>query len=250
MSCLTVQLDQYLRELLQVDRFRDSAPNGLQVEGRPAIRKLVTGVTASAAFLEAAAAAGADAVLVHHGWFWRSDDPRVTGVRKRRLAYLLQRDINLFAFHLPLDAHAELGNNAQLGRTLRFKPTGTAGDQNLLWLGELPVALSLGVLVQHITHKLKRWVLPVGEPRQPVRRIGWCSGAAASEFEAAIDAGVDAYLTGEPSERCVHLSRETGVAFLAAGHHATERFGVQALGAHLASRFLFEHEFIDVGSPV
>jgi dinuclear metal center YbgI/SA1388 family protein len=247
---LTIQLEQYLRELLQPERFRDHTPNGLQIEGRPALRKLVTGVTASAAFLEAAAAAGADAVLVHHGYFWRNEDPRVIGVKRRRVAYLIQRDINLFAFHLPLDAHPEFGNNAQLAKLLHFRPAAQTGEQDLLWVGELPVTLTLGALVQHVSRKLDRWVLPVGEPRQPVRRIAWCTGAAQDGFETAIAAGVDAYLTGEASERCVHLARESGVAFLAAGHHATERYGVQALGAHLAEKFLFEHEFIDIASPV
>jgi len=249
-SCLTVQLDQYLRELLQPERFKDYAPNGLQVEGRPAIRKLVTGVTASAAFLEAAAAQGADAVLVHHGYFWRNEDSRLVGVKRRRIGYLIKHDINLFAFHLPLDAHPEYGNNAQLAKLLRFRPVATAGEQDLLWIGELPVVLPLAALVHHIAHKLKRWVLPIGEPRQPVRSVAWCTGAAQDAFEQAIEAGVDAFLTGEASERVVHLARESGVAFIAAGHHATERYGVQAVGRHLAEKFLFDHQFVDIASPV
>lgn len=250
MSCLTIQLEQYLAKLLQPERFNDYAPNGLQVEGRPAIRKLVTGVTASAALLKSAAASGADAILVHHGYFWRGEDPRLVGIKCRRVAYLLQREMNLFAYHLPLDAHPEYGNNAQLAKVLRLKPTARLGDNELLWVGEVPAPMTLGALVQHLTRKLGRWVLPIGEPRQPVRRVAWCTGAAQDYFDKAIESGVDAFITGEVSERNVHVARETGVAFIAAGHHATERYGVQALGAHLAEQFLLEHEFIDIPSPV
>ena len=174
----------------------------------------------------------------------------MVGIKRRRVGYLLQRDINLFAYHLPLDAHAEYGNNAQLARLLKFRPTSTIGDQGLVWTGLTPAPMSLAALVQHLSRRLGRWVLPLGEPRQPVRRVAWCTGAGQDYFETAIGHGVDAFITGEVSERCVHVARETGVGYLAAGHHATERYGVQALGEHLAAKFLVEHEFIDIPSPV
>jgi dinuclear metal center YbgI/SA1388 family protein len=244
------ELARALEQLLEVTRFRDYCPNGLQVEGRAEIRRIVTGVTASAALIDAALADDADAILVHHGYFWRGEDQRLTGHRRARIAKLLAGDLNLFAFHLPLDAHPELGNNTQLARQLGFVVDGVAGEQDLVVHGRPAMGSTLASLGAHIEHALGRAPLIVGEPSRPVARIAWCTGGAQGFFEAAIALGVDAYLTGEISEQQVHLARETGVGFIAAGHHATERFGVQALGAHLAARYGFAHRFIDVPNPV
>ena len=243
-------LIDYTGQLLDVSRFRDYCPNGLQVEGRPEVFKIVSGVSASLELLEAAANTGADAILVHHGWFWKSDALPVTGVRRRRLQFLLSRDINLLAYHLPLDAHVELGNNAQLARVLGFELQGCFGEQNVGAVGCLGEPLSLAALGRQITVKLGREPLLIGELEKTVRRIAWCTGAAQDYLPQAVALGVDAFLTGEVSEHTVHLSRESGVAFIAAGHHATERYGVQALGQHLAKKFGIEHEFIDLHNPV
>lgn len=244
-------LAKYLEQTLDITRFRDYSPNGLQVEGRPDIRKLVTGVTASLALIEAAVAEGADAILVHHGYFWRGEDPRVVGPRQRRLKLLLTQDINLFAYHLPLDMHPEFGNNSQLGRLLGFSVDGRFGDENLGWLGQTPADIStVGDLAQLVEAKLGRAPLVIGDAAQPIGRVGWCTGAAHSMLGDAIAAGATVYLSGEISEPIVHLSREAGVAYLACGHHATERYGVQALGVHLAEHFGIEHRFIDIGNPV
>jgi dinuclear metal center YbgI/SA1388 family protein len=244
------ELEAYLERYLDVGRFRDYCPNGLQVEGRADVAKLVSGVTASAQFLEAAIDAGADAVLVHHGYFWRGEDARVIGTRRRRIALLIEHDVNLFAFHLPLDAHEEVGNNASLARELGFAVMGRFGDQDIGMHGEVHETVTLAGLAARVRTRLKREPLVVGEASRPVRRIAWCTGAAQGYLEDAIRLGVDVYLSGEISEQTVHLARESGVAYVAAGHHATERYGVQALGAHLAARFAIEHRFIDIDNPV
>ena len=245
-----VELERHLRELLGVDRFQDYGPNGLQVEGREEVRTIVSGVTASLAFIEAAAEAGADAILVHHGLFWRGQDGRVTGWMKKRLAALLSRDISLFAYHLPLDAHPELGNNAQLGRQLGLLADGRFGEQQLGFIGASQQAhADATALAAHVEQRLGRRVTCIAGDGRPLRRIAWCSGGAQGYFEAAIAAGADAFLTGEISEPQAHLARETGVAFLACGHHATERYGVQAVGEHLAREFGLAHQFIEIDNP-
>ncbi|MFZ5555447.1 MAG: Nif3-like dinuclear metal center hexameric protein [Pseudomonadota bacterium] len=244
------ELENYLADLLQVARYEDYCPNGLQVEGRPDVRRLVTGVTASSELIDAAIGLDADALLVHHGYFWRGEDPRVVGVKRGRLERLLRHGLNLFAFHLPLDAHAELGNNAQLAGRLGLTATGRFGDQDLGHLGVLSAAVSLSEFAALVGARLGRAPLVVGDGARPVRRVAWCTGAAQDLLLEAAGHGVDAYLTGEVSERTVLEAREAGVAFVSAGHHATERFGVQALGRHLADRFGLWHEFVDVPNPV
>ncbi|HZW22864.1 Nif3-like dinuclear metal center hexameric protein [Noviherbaspirillum sp.] len=243
---------KYLEQTLDINRFRDYCPNGLQVEGRASITKLVTGVTASLALLEAAAHEGADAILVHHGYFWRGEDARVVGPKQRRLKLLLGQDISLFAYHLPLDAHPEFGNNVQLARRLGLVPDGRFGENDLGWLG-VPADAGLGTvggLAKDIEERLGRAPLLIGDPAQKLGRIAWCTGAAQGMLGDAIAAGASVYLSGEISEPTVHLAREAGAAYLACGHHATERFGVQALGEHLAQEFGIEHRFIDITNPV
>jgi dinuclear metal center YbgI/SA1388 family protein len=238
--------------LLEPARFQDYGPNGLQVEGKPRIRRLVSGVTASLALIDAAIESGADAIVVHHGLFWRGQRGTVTGWMKARLQRLLAHDINLYAYHLPLDAHPELGNNAQLGHRLGFVPDEGGwqrfGEQQLGFLGawEGPHAQ---VLADHVQRVLGRVVVCVPGDGRPIRRVAWCSGGAQGYFEAAIAAGADAFLTGEISEPQAHLARECGVAFLACGHHATERYGAPALAAHVAAQLGIEHRFIDIDNP-
>lgn len=251
----TVNRDEvagYLAQLLEISRFRDYCPNGLQVEGKPAIRLIVSGVTASQALIEAALDLKADALLVHHGYFWRDENPCVTGYRLRRLKALLQNDLNLLAYHLPLDQHVEFGNNAQLARRLGLQPEGRFGSEDLGWLGTVPAALArtVGDLAALVEMRLGRTPLVIGDPAQPLARIGWCSGAAQGLLPDAVLAGAGAYISGEISEQTVHLARETGVAYLACGHHATERYGVESLGEHLADRFGVRHQFIDMANPV
>ena len=241
------ELAAYLDALLECGRFRDYCPNGLQVEGRAEVRRIVCGVSASQTLLEAALAAGADAVLVHHGWFWRGEDGRVTGIRRARLKTLLANDLNLFAYHLPLDAHAEFGNNAQLARRMGWTVDGRFGEQDIGFLGR--TRGTAGELADRLALELGRLPLLVGDPARAVERIAWCSGGAQGYFEQAIAAGADAYVSGEISEQTTHLARESGVPYIAAGHHATERYGVQALGAHLAERFGLECRFVDIDNP-
>jgi dinuclear metal center YbgI/SA1388 family protein len=245
-------LMNYLETLLQPAKFRDYSPNGLQVEGRGEIAHVVAGVTASQALLDAAVAAGADTVLVHHGYFWKGEDGRVTGIRRQRLKTLLANDINLIAYHLPLDAHPELGNNAQLALRLGWQPEGRFGDQDIGWFGSVPgaAASDVGSIAQKLAGELGRTPLVIGDTARPVRRIAWCSGGAQSFFEQAIACGVDAFVSGEISEPTVHLARESGVAYLACGHHATERYGVQALAGHLGEQFGLRCDFIDIDNPV
>ena len=243
-------LIRYLDEVLDAGRFKDYCPNGLQVEGSAEVRRVVAGVTASLALIDAAVARGADSLLVHHGWFWRGEDGRVTGFRKARMRSLMLHDINLIAYHLPLDAHPELGNNAQLASRLGWSVEGRFGEQDLGCFGRLPQAMSLSELAPSIEAALGRRPLVVGNGERSIRRIAWCSGGAQGYFEQAAALGVDAYLSGEISEQTVHLARESGVAFISAGHHATERFGVQALAENLQSRFSISCEFVDIDNPV
>lgn len=244
------ELTRYLDNLLEVARFKDYCPNGLQVEGRDEVRRVVLGVTASQALLDAALAQHADTIIVHHGWFWRGEDGRVTGLRKKRLQTLLAHDINLIAYHLPLDSHPQLGNNAQLASRLGWRAEGRFGEQEIGWFGRCPAPAPLTVLVKQISTLLRREPQVIGDPDQPIERIAWCSGGAQSYLEQAIALGVDAYVSGEISEQTVHLARESGVAYIAAGHHATERYGVQALAAHLSEHFALACQFIDIDNPV
>jgi dinuclear metal center YbgI/SA1388 family protein len=241
-------LEASLNQLLEPARFKDYGPNGLQVEGRAEVRHLACGVTASLAFIDAAIAAGADALLVHHGLFWRGQDGRVTGWMKQRLARLIRHDINLFAYHLPLDAHPTLGNNAQLGARLGWAADGRFGDQDLGFTAAIE-ATELDKLAARLRETLGRDVLAVPGDGRPLRRAAWCTGGAQGYFEAAIAAGADVFVTGEISEPQAHYARETGVAFIAAGHHATERYGVQAVGARVAQELGLSCQFIDVDNP-
>ena len=238
--------------LLQPARFKDYGPNGLQVEGRTAIRKIVSGVTASRALIEAAIEAQADAIFVHHGLFWRGQDGCITGWMKQRLALLLAHDINLFAYHLPLDAHPELGNNAQLGLQLGLTATARFGEQDLGFIGQRADGASFAdahELAGHVENVLGRLVVQVGQAPGRIQTIAWCSGGAQSYFEAAIAAGADAFITGEISEPQAHYARELGVVFIACGHHASERYGAPAVAAQVAARFGLAHEFIDIDNP-
>ncbi len=249
-------LANWLDDTLQAARFKDYCPNGMQVEGRSEVGHIITGVTASEALLRAAVERGADAVLVHHGWMWRNEDRRVIGTRRTRMALTLKNDLNLFAYHLPLDAHPTLGNNAQLARVLGLSPARrddgaplTCGQDGLIWLGEAGGLQSLGQLGERVAQRLGRQPLVVGDPDQPLATVAWCTGGAQGMMGDAVDAGASVYVTGEVSESTVHLARETGVGFIAAGHHATERYGVQALGQAVAERFGVKVEFVDIDNP-
>jgi dinuclear metal center YbgI/SA1388 family protein len=247
-----IQLLQAFDTLLQPERFRDYGPNGLQVEGRLHVNKVVSGVTASRALIEAAIDVRADAVFVHHGLFWRGQDGRVTGWMKQRLALLLANDINLYAYHLPLDAHPELGNNAQLAGRLALQATTRFGEQDLGFLGQRIDGadfVDAAALAAHVERALARPVTLVGDTGTAVKKIAWCSGGAQGYFEAAIAAGADAYITGEISEPQVHYARECGVAFIACGHHASERYGAPAVASHVAAQFGLAHEFIEIDNP-
>ena len=243
------ELENYLNGLLDVGRFHDYGPNGLQVEGKPEVCKIVSGVTASLALIDAAIEDQADAMLVHHGLFWRGQDGRVVGWMRARLARLLSHGINLYAYHLPLDAHPEFGNNAQLGRRLGWQADGCFGEQGLGFIGSAASTPDLAALVGSLRHQLRRDPVVVPGDGRPLQRIAWCTGGAQSYFEAAIAAGADAFVTGEISEPQAHLARETGVVFAACGHHATECFGAPAVAQRLAEQFGLAHRFIEIANP-
>lgn len=243
-------IESYLGALLDVGKFRDYGPNGLQVEGKAQVHRLISGVTASRALIEAAIAQQADAILVHHGLFWRGHDGRLTGWLKARIELLMAHGINLYAYHLPLDAHAQYGNNAQFGARLDLVADGRFGEQELGFIGAPRQPLSAAALNALLSERLGRVpVMVEGRPDAPLRRVAWCTGGAQGYFESAIAAGADAYITGEISEPQAHLARETGVAFYACGHHASERYGAPALGAHLAETFGLSHQFIEIDNP-
>jgi dinuclear metal center YbgI/SA1388 family protein len=251
-----IELLQAFNTLLQPERFKDYGPNGLQVEGRLQVKKIVSGVTASLALIEAAVTAQADAIFVHHGLFWRGQDGSVTGWMKKRLALLLAHDINVYAYHLPLDAHPELGNNALLGLKLGLQafddPSGRFGEQALGFLGQRMDGASFQnaqTLADHVKNLLNRPVTLVDTAQVAIKNIAWCSGGAQGYFDAAIVAGADAFITGEISEPQAHYARECGVAFLACGHHASERYGAPAVAAQVAAQLGLAHEFIDIDNP-
>jgi len=244
------EITRYCEDLLQSGAFNDYCPNGLQVQGVPEVERIVSGVTASQALIDAAITYDADLILVHHGYFWKGEDPRITGMKHRRIAALIRHDISLLAYHLPLDAHGELGNNTELGRVLGFEVDGPLNQENIGLLGHLAAPLSLEELGRHVEQRLGRNPQLICAGDWPVERIGWCTGAAQSYLEQAAAAGMDAFLSGEISEQTVHVARELGIHYIAAGHHATERYGVQALGEKLASEFSLQHHFVDIPNPV
>ncbi len=243
----------YLSELLQPQLFRDYCPNGLQVEGAPEIKSIVCGVTANQALIDAAIAVKADTILVHHGYFWRGENPCVTGMMQKRLSTLLKNNINLLAYHLPLDAHETLGNNAQLANVLQLIPDGQFADASgpaLGRMGRLETPMTGEQFAQHISQALDREPLHIPGGASEITRVAWCTGAAQDFITDVVDLNVDAYITGEVSERTVSIARETGIHFYAAGHHATERYGVLALGVHLSDHFEIDYQFIDIDNPV
>lgn len=245
------ELRQYLDDLLEIARWHDYCPNGLQVEGRAEVRRILCGVTASQALVDAAAAGGYDALLVHHGYFWRGEDERITGIRRRRLGVLLGHDISLFAYHLPLDGHPVFGNNAQLAWHMAWEGEGHFGGQDLGWIGvPRKAGLKARDVAANLSVRLERVPLLVGDGERTVSRIAWCSGGAQGLFEQAIAAGADLYVSGEISEQTTHLAQESGVPYIAAGHHATERYGVQALARHLNDEPGLMADFLDLPNPV
>jgi len=244
---------QELNSVLRPDDFRDYCPNGLQIEGRAQISKLVSGVTASQAFIEAAITAKADAILVHHGYFWQGEKAEITGIKKQRIKLLLENEISLLAYHLPLDAHPEYGNNVQLGDLLDFKITDELFPRyksKVGVIGELNSPCDPDTLKLHLQKQLSREAFHVPGKAKIINTIAWCTGSAQNYIEQAYDRGADAYLSGEVSEQTVHFAREAGIHFFAAGHHATERYGVQAVGKYLADKYAIEHVFIDIDNPV
>ncbi len=239
------QLASYLNDYLQTSRIQDYCPNGLQVEGRSVLRRIVTGVTASLRLIEHAVRVDADAIVVHHGLFWKGDPQTVSGFRRRRLSAVLANDLNVFAYHLPLDLHPQVGNNVQLGLQMGWTQTGVAGDKGLVCLGQVPVPMTVGQVLEHIERVLGRKPQWVGDSSLPVQQIAWCTGGAPSYVELAAQHGATVYVTGELSEPAAHVAMETGTVLIGAGHHATERGGPQALGLHVAEQFGVQVDFVD-----
>ena len=247
------ELIRYTNTLLEIERYHDYCPNGLQVEGRAEVIRIVSGVTASQALIDAAVEEGADLLLVHHGYFWKGEDQAISGIKRKRIKTLLENDISLLVYHLPLDGHSELGNNRHLAKLWGFDVDGRFGDGIDGGLGlycDLPKPMAIGELIKRISGSLGREVIHLAGGDEMVKRVGWCSGGADSYFQAAIAAGCDLYITGEVSEPAFHIAQELGAHFIGAGHHATERGGVHQLGDHLAEMFRIEHRFIDIPNPV
>ncbi|AZG88081.1 Nif3-like dinuclear metal center hexameric protein [Pseudomonas syringae pv. pisi str. PP1] len=248
LSTLVEEADRYLNSA----RIQDYCPNGLQVEGRPQVMRIVSGVTASQALLDAAVDAQADLVLVHHGYFWKGENPCVVGMKQRRLKTLLKHDISLLAYHLPLDVHPEVGNNVQLARQLDITVEGPLDSENprvVGLIGSLSEPVTARDFARRVQDALGREPLLI-EGSQMIRRVGWCTGGGQNYIDQAVLEGVDLFLSGEASEQTFHSARENDISFIAAGHHATERYGVQALGDYLARRFALEHIFIDCPNPI
>lgn len=240
------ELEAYLNQLLKVEQFNDYAPNGIQIEGKPNIQNIATAVTASLAVIEKAQALKVDALLVHHGYFWKGEHPQIKGIKKSRIALLLKNNINLYSYHLPLDAYEAWGNNASMAKRLEASVTESS---NLVWYGQLKSAFKPDDFFQKLKSLYGSQVRAVIQPQKTIQQIAWCSGAAQDFFEEAITRSVDAYITGEYSERTYHLARESQVHFFSAGHHATEKDGIRSLGEHLSEKFHLKHCFIDEDNP-
>jgi len=244
------QLCDFCDEYLKVDEFKDYCPNGLQVEANPEVRRIVCGVTASQALIEAAIEENADTLIVHHGYFWKGESQPITGIKGQRIRSLMQNNINLLAFHLPLDVHAEVGNNVQLGKVMGWEIEGSFGEQGIVFEGSLAEPSTLRKLSSEVESRLDTRVVSISGGEHRVKKLAWCTGAAQGFIEAAAERGVDAFISGEISEPTTHLARELGIHYLGAGHHATERYGVQALSVVIAERFGVEQQFIDIPNPV
>tara|TARA_A100001391_G_scaffold162963_1_gene122156 strand:+ start:59680 stop:60576 length:897 start_codon:yes stop_codon:yes gene_type:complete len=246
------ELQNYLNELLNSEQIKDYCPNGLQVEGKSEIRKVVSGVTACQALVDRAVDENADAILVHHGYFWKGEPAEVVGMKKRRLQQLLKHDINLFAYHLPLDVHPELGNNAQLAKLMNWQfdgPVDPSDPACPLVTGQLAKAVSCDEFASELEQRLERPLVCRVNSLNKIKKVAWCTGGGQGFIDRAALLGVDAFITGEVSEPTIHSAREQGIAFFAAGHHATERYGAKALGEHLANQFELDVKFIDIDSP-
>ena len=246
------KLENILTEFMQPHRVRDFTVNGMQVQGKDTVTKVITGVTASQALIDAAVAQQADAILVHHGYFWKNESPAITGIKYNRIKTLIKNDINLYAYHLPLDIHPELGNNVELAKLLGItvrrglEPWDKA---SVALVGKFEEAISTEELTQRIETQLNRAPLVV-DAGKPIKSVAWCTGGGQSYVELAIEQGIDAFISGEASEQTIHLAREAGMSFFAAGHHATERYGIKALGEWLAQEKGLDVTFIDIDNPV
>jgi len=246
------KLLSYLDSTLAPSKIKDYCPNGLQVEGTDSIAKVVTGVTASQALVDAAIAANADALLVHHGYFWKGESQVITSLKRNRIKALLDANINLIAYHLPLDIHPTLGNNAQLAKLLgivNMRGLEVGNPVSVPVRGELAQAQTVAQLSQTIEQQLDRKPLVEGCPDKEIKTVAWCTGGGQGFIEQAGELGIDAFISGEVSEQTIHLAREYDIAFFAAGHHATERYGVKALGEHLENELSLEVQFIDIDNP-
>ena len=242
------ELTAHLAEFLKLSDYQDYAPNGLQVEGKQEIKTIVTGVTASQALIDAAITLNADAILVHHGYFWKSEPQEIVGFKQRRIKSLLMHDINLMGYHLPLDGHLELGNNAMLGKLWQLEDI--TPKPGLVRLGRLAKPVNIEDFIEVVSSSLNRRALHLPGGPDQVQTIAWCSGGAQGYIDQALAWKADVYISGEVSEQTTHLAMEGGIHYLAAGHHATERLGIKALGEYLAKQFDLNCHFIDINNPV
>jgi len=251
---LTNELEQYLNSLLKPQKIKDFTPNGLQVQGSERVNKIITGVTASKALIDKAITEKADAIIVHHGYFWKNESYVIRGMKHDRIKALLLNDINLFAYHLPLDIHPTLGNNAQLAKLFNIEdvtPLEHGNELSVAVQGKLQLETSGENFANLINKILERKCLHIAPPsNKPIKTIAWCSGGGQGYIELAAEQGIDAFLTGEVSEQTTHIAHEMDIHFFAAGHHATERYGIKALGEHLAQEHNVEVLFIDIDNPV
>ncbi|MDN2663096.1 Nif3-like dinuclear metal center hexameric protein [Psychromonas sp. 14N.309.X.WAT.B.A12] len=246
---LANKLDQFL----EIHQFKDYCPNGLQIEGKEQVKKIVTGVTANQALIDAAIELNADAILVHHGYFWKGEAQQIVGMKYNRIKALIKNDINLYAYHLPLDVHPELGNNKQLAKLLGItdrRPLEPWDKRSVGRVGKFEQAITPQALSETITQQLDREPLWIDGGKPEIKTIAWCTGGGQDYITIAAEQGIDAFISGEISERTVHIAKEMGIHYFAAGHHATERYGAKALGEWLANEMGFEVTFIDIDNPV
>ena len=244
-----LELKNYCDNLLEIEKFKDYCPNGLQISGKNKIKKIVCGVSANLEFIKKSISKKTDAIFVHHGFFWKNENPCLVGIKKDRIAQILAKNISLFAYHIPLDAHNNLGNNYQIGKLLGI--TNTINVENsLLWCGNLEKKISQKEFISLVEKKISYKPTLFTKSNKKIKKIAWCTGAGQDFIEKAIDLGADIYLSGEVSERIPHIAYESNIIYCQAGHHATERYGIQALGKHISNKFSLDYEYIEIKNKV
>lgn len=242
------KLEKIINEYLKINQYKDCVPNGLQVEGVSIVKKIITGVTASQDLIDQSIKLKTDAIIVHHGFFWKNEPVQILNMKKKRIKKLLCNNINLYSYHLPLDAHPIVGNNAQLGNLINIKKISYICP--ILPIGQLDKSIKPKKFRKKLQKKFKKKPFYIENKEKKIKKIAWCTGSGQNLLEKAAQAGADAFVTGEVSEKIFHIAKEMNINFYSLGHHTTEIYGIQALGEWLKKKYGFLVNFINIFNPI